>query len=134
MTDLIKRLEALEAPCRECDCLIGVALGWFVTEPNKGWPDQLDYIDVRDGYRSRPGGGFDQLVPRFTASIDTAIDTALTLVDREHLMDVFNEARQMVSRKYSLHCSHWPEGKSFQYEFAIALCIAALRAQEARHD
>lgn len=67
---LINQIEAASGPSRELDCAIGVAVGWFETAPNKGWPDQLDYIDIRGEFRSYPGHGFDQLVPRFTASID----------------------------------------------------------------
>ena len=74
MDDLITRLQGLSAPDREVDCEIGVAVGWFVTEPNKGWPDRLDYIDVTvPGHRSYPGNGFAALVPPFTASIDSAM-------------------------------------------------------------
>ena len=60
----------------------------------------------------------------------TTEEKALALVNEIEREEGENEARQMVSRKYNLHCAHWPEAKSFQHEFAIALCIAALRAQE----
>lgn len=73
---LSERVERLEGPDREIDCLIGVAVGWFVTEPNKGWPDRMDYIDIRGGTKSYPGGGFDQLVPKFSASLDAAMSLA----------------------------------------------------------
>lgn len=70
---LSERVERLEGADREIDRLIGVAVGWFVTEPNKGWPDRMDYIDIRGGTKSYPGGGFDQLVPKFSASLDAAM-------------------------------------------------------------
>jgi hypothetical protein len=126
MSDLIKRLEALEAPCREYDCLIGVAVGWFVTEPNKGWPDRLDYIDVRNECWYYPGGGFDQLVPRFTVSIDAA----MTLVPEV--------LRRQVYTGYADGVIAWAgiagSDKKYAKELPIAICIAALRAQEASHD
>ena len=124
---LIARLEALEAPCRECDCLIGVALGWFITEPNKGWPDQLDYIDVRNECWYYPGGGFDQLVPRFTASIDAA----MTLVPEGSEWNIEKWAKNGVYTKHA-KASAWVPGAERAYAVtpAIALCIAALRAQE----
>jgi hypothetical protein len=148
MTDLIKRLEALEAPCRECDCLIGVALGWFITEPNKGWPDQLDYIDVRNECWYYPGGGFDQLVPRFTASLDAA----MMLVPQGDFDQDWSRSTRYKSEGFKL----WqvrialetveqdpqelgPVALGEHDTPAIALCIAALRiaalrAQEVSHD
>ena len=124
---LIGRLEALEAPCRECDCLIGVALGWFITEPNKGWPDQLDYIDVRNECWYYPGGGFDQLVPRFTASLDAA----MTLVPEgsDWLRKGFSEMSVVLDDPNDKMWARHIDGH--HKHPAIALCIAALRAQDA---
>src|SRR5688572_19992568 len=71
---LAARCEAAEGADRELDCLIGVAIGRFFTQPNKGWPERLDYCERReDGGEVHPGHGFDQLVPRFTASLDAAM-------------------------------------------------------------
>ena len=122
MSNLIKRLGALNAPCRESDCLIGIALGWFVTEPNKGWPDRFDYIDVRGGYRSYPGGGFDQLVPEFTDSLDVA----LRLPSKGRT--VINIAEDGITTAIA----DGTEGTAFNA--ATAVVIAKLRAQEASHE
>jgi hypothetical protein len=70
---LAERVKALSEPDREVDCAIGVAAGLFRTEPNRGWPDQLDYIQIREGRDWYPGNGFDHLVPKWTASLDAAM-------------------------------------------------------------
>lgn len=70
---LAERVEALSGPDREVDCAIGVAIGRFRTEPNTRWPDQLDYIEIREGGDWYPGHGFDMLVPNWTASLDAAL-------------------------------------------------------------
>ena len=68
------QVEAATGADRELDALIGVAIGRFRAEPNKGWLDRLDYIEIRDdGVQCHPGNGFDQLVPHYTASIYAAL-------------------------------------------------------------
>jgi len=111
-SSLADRVEALEGPCRKMDAEILIAVcgykrdasGDCLIEPNStrrvfGWPSP-------------------------TASIDAA----MTLVSREKLTDVFNAAWRRLANKYGLHCNHWPEGVSFQHEFAISIAAAALRA------
>ena len=70
---LAERVEALDGPDREVDCAIGVAIGLFRTEPNRGWPGQIDYIQIREEGDLYPGHGFDQLVPKYSASLDAAM-------------------------------------------------------------
>lgn len=125
MTKLSERVERLEGPDREIDCLIGVAVGWFVTEPNKGWPDRMDYIDIRGGTKSYPGGGFDQLVSRYTASLDAA----MSLVPEGYSWILYSDGS----------CEVGPTpiaGSMMDAEFtvdaetpAIALCAAALKSR-----
>lgn len=120
---LIEKLAQAEGPSRELDCLIGVAIGRFYTEPNIAWPELLDYVRRNDdGSIIHPGYGGDQMVPRYTASIDAA----LTLVDLERY--------DYAIRKTYAHIFN-RVGKREDYDAwaptpAIALCIAALSAKE----
>lgn len=87
LLELAERCERAEGPDRELDCLIGVAIGRFFTQPNKGWPDRPDYCEHRrDDTTCFPGNGFDQLVPRYTASLDAA----MTLVPEGYRFSVDN--------------------------------------------
>lgn len=72
--DLVKRIAALAEPSRAIDCEIGVALGWFSQRPGKWDGDAPMFVDVRNPAEElHPGLGGDALVPRFTASLDTAL-------------------------------------------------------------
>jgi len=118
---LLERLEALTGPCRECDALIGVALGWFKSEPNKGWPEKVDYIDIRGGQITYPGSGFDQLVPAYTASIDAAMTLVPEGCDK---WAVSGRNAATVNERHAV--VQW----SYAATPAIALCIAALKVRQ----
>jgi hypothetical protein len=131
MIDLIKRLEALEAPCRECDAEIALAKGWTQFKPNWYRPPDLDIHHH-----------FSEL-PRYTASIDAA----MTLVPEGDFDQDWSRSTRCKSEGFKL----WQVRIAFEtvdqdpeelgpvalgeHDIpAIALCIAALRAQEASHD
>jgi hypothetical protein len=85
---LAARVEAATGPDRELDCAIAVAaMGFFECEPRwPGGPIGYGYID-EDGARVEPGHGGDQLVKRFTASLDAA----MTLVSARWRILTINE-------------------------------------------
>jgi len=105
---LIQRLQEATEGSRELDAAIGEALG------------------IEGAICSSPN--FDTTVTHRTFS--TSIDAAMTLAGRERLTEIVNAAWSVLSRKYALHCAHWPEGVSFQHEFAKEICIAALSTKE----
>jgi hypothetical protein len=119
MSDLIKRLEALDAPCRECD--IEVARFKYgrdaVRRGGLGWPDDAIIVPCYPGW---------EIMPSYTASLDAA----MTLVPEE--------LRRQVYTGYFDGVIAWAgiAGNPTQYakELPMAICIAALRAQEASHD
>ena len=135
---LSDQVEAATGADRELDAAIGVAIGRFRAEPNKGWPDRLDYIELREGgVQCYPGNGFDQLVPHYTASIDAG----LTLVPEglEWEVCAYDAARdprfgRFQSRIKLLTYTQDPEELGPQSTMnaatpALALCAAALRAR-----
>jgi hypothetical protein len=131
---LIGRLEALEAPCRKVDMLIET-----LQTGNRQHP-YLVGINIDDkpdaGRRTYP-------TPRYTASIDAA----MTLVPRGNFDQDWGRSTRYKSEGFKL----WqvrialetveqdpqelgPVALGEHDTPAIALCIAALRAQEASHD
>lgn len=119
LSELAERVEALDGPDREVDCLIGVAIGWFITEPNEGWPDRLDYIDIRGIWKTT--ANFAELVPQFTRSLDAAV----TLVP-EGWQYCITESRGCWVRE----CDQFPtiHGQAAATP-ALSLTAAALRAR-----
>jgi len=77
LLDLIARLERAEGPDRELDCQIAVAVDGFYELPPKweGGPVGYGYTDA-EGTPIHPGHGGDQLVRRYTSSIDAAVSLA----------------------------------------------------------
>lgn len=77
LLQLADRVEALTEPCREVDAAIAVtALGWF-TIPPRYVGDSVGYGYMEaDGTRIHPGHGGDQIMPRYTTSLDAAITLA----------------------------------------------------------
>lgn len=140
MTDLITTLEGLTGPSREVDARICVALGLFVTRPNKGWPDRIDYgRHEPDGTTTWPGHGFDQLVPTLTASLDATIALCERVLPgwfwRVGRTSLFPNGWAYVSRTHPSHCDREDEAACADGRAsspAIALLIALLRAKEAR--
>lgn len=132
-SDLITRLSKLDAPDREVDAEIALALDLFETQPNKGWPDRLDYgRREENGSVTWPGHGFDQLIPRYTASVDAAIALAERVLPESvaRRLIVFNSSPAKAGFDGT------PErGKLFYFEAATpesrAEAIALLRAKEA---
>jgi hypothetical protein len=130
---LIERLEKATGPDRTLDCCIAVdADGFFEVAPQwDGGPVGYGYIDKSDGARIEPGHGGDQLVPRYTRSIDAA----LALTERAvpwancHGYDKDNGGfTAYVSR------NHVPRNEAQFYEaqhktsLPLAILIATLRA------
>ena len=120
MADLIKRLEALEAPCRDCDVEIArLKYGRdAVRRGGVGWSNDAIIVPCYPGWK---------IMPAYTASIDAA----MTLVPEGWLWSLFGPDNQA--------CLVNPDNPSQASTCdaatpAIALCIAALRAQEASHD
>jgi hypothetical protein len=74
LLELAERVEGAAGPDRELDCAIAVAaLGFFeLASKWEGGPVGYGYTD-NDGAEVRPGHGGDQLVPRFTFSLDAAM-------------------------------------------------------------
>jgi hypothetical protein len=118
LTDLIKRLEALEAPCRKVDMLIET-----LQTGNRQHP-YLVGINIDDkpdaGRRTYP-------TPRYTASIDAA----MTLVPEgsDWLRKGFSEMSVVLDDPNDKMWARHIDGH--HKHPAIALCIAALRAQDA---
>lgn len=71
---LAARVEAAGGGDRELDCRVAAAAGGFFELPPKweGGPIGYGYLDA-DGGEVRPGHGGDQLVPRYTRSLDAAM-------------------------------------------------------------
>lgn len=108
MNDLIKRLKALDAPCRECDFAIRRAMhnlpeDWPECTGNNHWMSFL-----------------------YTASLDAAMTT------------VPEELRRQVHTGYVDGVIAWAgiagSPKQYAKELPMAICIIGIRAQEASHD
>ncbi|WP_226623111.1 hypothetical protein [Brucella anthropi] len=129
-SDLITRLSKLDAPDREVDAEIAVALDLFETRPNKGWPDRIDYGSRNsDGSVTWPGHGFDQLIPRYTASVDAAIALAERLFPgtEYEFTNLYNIVRVTIEMNGEYGGFHGEHVNSLP----IAILIALLRAKEA---
>lgn len=124
LLELAARCEAATGLDRELDCAIGVAIGRFFTEPNKGWPERLDYVERRGDVANYPGHGFDQLVPRYTASLDAAMTLVPegTRLQYQNFGDIGGRHMWLVSPNERFVSAAPP---------ALALCAAALRARSA---
>jgi hypothetical protein len=105
MDRLIKRLYALDAPCRECDFAIHRAMHNLPED----WPE----CTGNNHWMSFP----------YTASIDAA----MTLVPEALRRQVYTGYADGVIAWAGLAGSD----KKYAKELPIAICIAALRAQEA---
>ena len=84
LSSLIARLDKAEGPDRELDCQIAVAVDGFYELPPKweGGPVGYGYTDA-EGTPIHPGHGGDQLVRRYTSSIDAAVSLAESVVAKE---------------------------------------------------
>ncbi len=135
MTERLAALcEGASGSDRELDCLIGVAIGQFFTEPNKGWPDRLDYYRRNvDGSVSMPGHGFDQMVPAYTASLDAA----MTLVpwgwlkEREYRFGLEQDdwIEDRWCARFDQMCGGGGTILAVAATPALALCAASIRAR-----
>ena len=127
MDRLIKRLYALDAPCRECDKHIHLSRGYrqeLPTEPSR-YPDDARWI--RPDGKSCGWLASDDLEypPRYTASIDAAM-TLAGKTDAEAI-SVLMEAID------TLECEGWPKGDWLKH-LPRFICWAALCTKEASHD
>lgn len=129
--ELIAKIEAGEVPLRELDCEIAVCAAGFFTIPPKweGGPVGYGYTDS-DGHEVHPGHGGDQLVCRYTASIDAA----LTLVPSPPLvtMEIGPKITEVAIQYRSAGKPMLAEGRAATP--ALALCAAALRARNGGDD
>ena len=129
MTDLIKKLEALEAPCRECDGLIAAAFG-LKHGPDSGWCNNEN--------------GDHWVVDECAARYTTSIDATMTLVpegdydqDWVRTTRAASEGFKLWQVRIALETTQQDPDETSPVALgehdnpAIALCIAALRAQEA---
>lgn len=127
---LAERCEAATGPDRSLDCAIAVAAADYFLLPPKwdGGPVGYGYFDA-DGAEVHPGHGGDQLVKRYTASLDAA----MTLVPEG--MKLVLDTHHMIVTLYEYWPISSPEDEgfaSYQAEAAtpaLALCAAALRAR-----
>ena len=133
-TALIKRLEALDAPCRECDVLIALTMPdrFFDNGPRNEYTDIHDIGTFNDdGSRSLPGNGPLMLVPAYTASIDVAMtlvpEGAYSLWCSFALPYPYHAA---VSALPFMTQDERTKATVCHQSMPIALCIAALKAQE----
>lgn len=127
MNDLIERIEAASGPDREIDCAIGVAIGRFFTLPPKweGGPVGYGYRGA-DGEERHPGHGGDQLVPRYTESVDAA----LTLVPEGRSWELTQVVSEGISIAFIWNMFEAGEGDSAEAATpALALCAAALKSR-----
>lgn len=148
MKDLIEKLEQAEVGSRELDCLLGVLLdGFYVAIPRyHGAPIAYGRIDA-DGARTEPGHGGDQLVPRYTTSLDAALALAERVLpgccvlvgDYKGLANHTRWNGKGEIRATKGWCSLSPDDAAASnyrvhaHTPALALCAAILRAQsEAR--
>lgn len=126
LEELIAALEAATGPSRELDCAIAVAVAGYYEIPPKweGGPIGYGYVED-DGKRYvEPGHGGDQLVRRYTASIDAAI--SLIGEDEFEMTNLYGVARVTVHNQGDFGPSY---GSSECNSLPIAICIAALRAK-----
>jgi hypothetical protein len=126
MTDLIKKLEALEAPCRECDALIESERRRYQAYA-VGVGDNLRAYWVADKNGNVSSQGTEYPARHFTASIGAA----MTVVPEgcDWLRKDFGEMSVVFPVDTDKGWARHVDG--YHKHPAIALCIAALRAQEA---
>lgn len=125
MTDLIKKLEALEAPCRECDAAIFRTLAGNPTDHCYEWNGKY-------------------LIDANVWPVTACVTSAMTLVPKGYrICNISQHDHQLLRERGEWMCSLYPDGhiddcnRNFDWPRckhaatpAIALCIAALRAQE----
>lgn len=70
LQDLASRLAAATGPDRQLDCLMAMLCDGFFKVPPRYEGDVVGYGFERQGMRTLPGFGGDQLVPAYTGSID----------------------------------------------------------------
>ncbi|MBA8846213.1 hypothetical protein FHW02_004303 [Ochrobactrum sp. RH1CCR137] len=130
-SDLITRLSKLDAPDREVDAQIEVAVrrieaarSGLAEEYWANWQASLDGT-VYDPHTRYPSN-------HFTASVDAAIALAERVLPFTHLVSTYHDD---MASSVKIHCC--PEGLSGEWKFdvkgdherlAIAYCIAILRA------
>ena len=140
LLELAEQVEAATGPDRELDCLIAVAaLGFFEVAPRwEGGPIGYGYIN-KDGERIEPGHGGDQLVRKFTASLDAAMTLVPEGVGAEILTIDLRRANlgsgiiwHRAVLTDTLNGDFWRADKAAS--FALALVEAALRSRAALVD
>lgn len=115
MTDLIEKLESATEGSRELDAQIATVLGFKVS-----WAGKAKHILM---YWCPLGQPAARRVPRWT----TSLDTALTLVPEEWHITISGQNDTWAGR---LEHMRKPEQIGLAATPALALCIAALKAQE----
>ncbi|OEI83697.1 hypothetical protein GRI33_06140 [Brucella sp. BO3] len=123
MTHLIDRLSKLDAPCRECDLGIGLAIaGWALRDEGP-----FGTIDVPEegSYPNHPGS----MYPAFTESLDVAFALAEKLFpgteyDFTNLHNIVRVTIEMNGEYGGFHGEHINS-------LPIAICIAVIKAHAA---
>lgn len=144
MSDLIKRLEALDAPCRELFDEAFVAIHGQKPPSLAGYSkEQSDWFTIRNSFSKmiQVGAWLDaamMLLPKGYAV--NAIQQTAQAVKDEHTGDIPLADWSVVLIRED--CAGYRNRNKFRQAFeygdattaAIAFCIAALKAQEASHD
>lgn len=132
MREVIERLEAASEGSRELDCQIAVAVdGYFEMPSRYGWeaPD-YGYVDD-EGARVEPGHGGDQLVPRYTTSLDASLALAERTIAERGPIDLSICGSAQVVIHNNDPCGN-PLATAFGNTPALALCIAILKAHPSK--
>jgi len=128
MTDLIQRLQDASEGSRELDAMIADAIKW--------WPNGYTRIDFlgrdrrwNDKKKNESPDHVD--CPSFT----TSIDAAMTLVPEGFILRRYDASRFVPHTcEVSVSYAHGGFIGHSDHSFALALCIAALRAKDEGHE
>lgn len=124
--DIIDRLGNAQGRDRELDAAIAVAVDGFHEFPPawEGGPLNYAYYEA-DGTMMLPGNGGDQLVPKYTASIDAA----LALVER--LLPGFDWILGRTNDGLTIHCQLGGPFMHFGATPALAVLVSLFRHLDA---
>jgi hypothetical protein len=143
MTDLIRRLEEAKEGSRELDCLLAPLLGWYRLTPSVckqyaiGSRSQGGWIAPKDLHNGK-FIGFDSLhgttvyrdPPKFTRDLQDAVSAV------PEGLDYTLQSRNCYAllADWSSGTSGVPKGTAMAKTLPVALCIAILRAMEAKNE
>lgn len=133
MTDpIITSLEQAGEGSRELDCELAVLLDGFVIDGERyGLPR---YCRVNEtGGLDCPGQNGDDMVPRYTTSLDRALALAERTITRRGPIDLSICGSAQAVIHHHDPCGV-PLAAAFGNTAALALCIAVLKATEVRDE